>query len=333
MRTIATHNGTFHVDEALGVWMLRQLPEWAGARVLRSRDAKIHEEADLLLDVGGVYDPAKNRFDHHQRGFTETWSPQHKVVFLPFRALFLMFYPQTKLSSAGLIYRHFGKQVLQVVVGHRQDRELEQLYQRVYLEFVEGIDGHDNGIAPFGSPEEELLPNYKENTHLAARVARLNQSWNDRSDFDANGAFFRAVDLAGADFEWFARDAVASWLPARRIVEEAFENRVHDEILVLSEYCPAMDHLFDLEKRYEVQIKYLIWCDAESARVRAVPLAPTSFLSRLPLPEAWRGLRDAALDSLLHEKGGVFVHANGFIGGHKTLAGAIAMAKQALRRE
>ena len=33
----------------------------------RTRDPKLLEECDIVVDVGGVYDPEKQRYDHHQR--------------------------------------------------------------------------------------------------------------------------------------------------------------------------------------------------------------------------------------------------------------------------
>ena len=40
---IGTHSGSFHADEALGVWMLRRLDRFggAGAKVVRSRDPEV----------------------------------------------------------------------------------------------------------------------------------------------------------------------------------------------------------------------------------------------------------------------------------------------------
>ena len=29
------------------------------------------DELDAVLDVGGVYDPSNDRYDHHQKGFEE----------------------------------------------------------------------------------------------------------------------------------------------------------------------------------------------------------------------------------------------------------------------
>lgn len=86
-----------------------------------------------------------------------------------------------------------------------------------------------------------------------------------------------------------------------------------------------------------MNIKYAIFTDSHGKwRIMAVPVQPSSFESRLPLPEAWRGLRDDEVASYaffrtcltycstlqLSEKcgipGGIFVHASGFIGGNET---------------
>ncbi len=79
----------FHADDAFACAMLRRLPEYRDATILRSRDATILKDCDVLVDVGAVYDPDTFRFDHHQRSFSDTFSQNHK----------------TRLSSAGLVYR------------------------------------------------------------------------------------------------------------------------------------------------------------------------------------------------------------------------------------
>lgn len=52
---------------------------------------------------------------------------------------------------------------------------------------------------------------------------------------------------------------------------------------------------------------------------------------RLSLVEAWRGLRDEELCSASGIEGSTFVHTAGFIGGNKTLDGALAMARITLK--
>jgi hypothetical protein len=87
--SIGTHNGTFHCDEALAVFLLRQTDIYRDADLKRTRDPLILDTCDIVVDVGAAYDPDRNRFDHHQRGFTEVFG--HGF--------------ETKLSSAGLIYK------------------------------------------------------------------------------------------------------------------------------------------------------------------------------------------------------------------------------------
>ncbi|KAF6019015.1 C12orf10 [Bugula neritina] len=53
---IGTHNGTFHCDEVCAVWMLKQLPKYKDAKVVRSRSSDILADCDIVVDVGAVFD-------------------------------------------------------------------------------------------------------------------------------------------------------------------------------------------------------------------------------------------------------------------------------------
>ena len=70
-KVIGTHSGSFQADEAMGVWMLRQVPDYRNAKVVRSRDTAILQDLDIVIDVGGIYDHDQKRYDHHQRGYEE----------------------------------------------------------------------------------------------------------------------------------------------------------------------------------------------------------------------------------------------------------------------
>lgn len=55
---------------------------------------------------------------------------------------------KTKLSSAGLIYVHYGKNVIAHLIGKAvEDKETQMVYDKVYENFVEEIDANDNGIS------------------------------------------------------------------------------------------------------------------------------------------------------------------------------------------
>ena len=53
----------------------------------------------------------------------------------------------TKLSSAGLIYFHFGRRVLAQVLNVPEDNPaLPVMFLKVYENFMEEVDACDNGI-------------------------------------------------------------------------------------------------------------------------------------------------------------------------------------------
>ena len=95
---IGTHSDTFHCDEALAITMLLYTNAYKESLIVRTRQENIFDKLDIVCDVGAIYDPAKQRYDHHQKTFTDTWKNEEDDL--------------TKLSSAGLIYRHFGEEVI-----------------------------------------------------------------------------------------------------------------------------------------------------------------------------------------------------------------------------
>lgn len=56
---IGTHDGQFHCDEVLACFMLKQLPEFKNACIVRTRDEEILTTCDIVVDVGAVYDPSR----------------------------------------------------------------------------------------------------------------------------------------------------------------------------------------------------------------------------------------------------------------------------------
>lgn len=323
VKRVGTHNGSFHCDEALGCFMIRLTDKFSDARIVRTRDPQVLETLDAVLDVGGIYDPSRDRYDHHQKGFEEAFG--HGFT--------------TKLSSAGLVYKHFGAEIIAKELNVDQEHpDVHRLFLAIYKSFMEAIDAIDNGINQFDTDQP---PRYVNNTHLSSRVGRLNLDWTDadQSSDKENEAFERAMALAGSEFLDSVRNHARSWLPARSIVMECLEARQDidpsGEIMVLTRFCPWKLHLFELEQEMKIDplIKYVLYQDERSKhwRVQAVGIAPDRFESRKALPTQWRGLRDDELSKEAGIPGCVFVHMSGFIGGNVTYEGALAMAKSALK--
>ena len=134
--SVGTHSGTFHCDEAMAVALLSLVhPDATGVpnstatksaplpfRLVRSRDEAVLSDCDVVVDVGGVYDPAALRFDHHQRGFAET--------------LGMGF--ETKLSSSGLVFKHFGREAIAAAAGGApSDADVDAVFRKMYAAFME----------------------------------------------------------------------------------------------------------------------------------------------------------------------------------------------------
>lgn len=353
-------------DEALAVYMLLRLPQYANALLLRTRKPELLATADIVVDVGATYEPASHRYDHHQREFNMTLATPGKTW-------------GTKLSSAGLVYQHFGADVIAAIVADAglpalSADDATAVYAKVYESFVEAVDAVDNGVPQYVSapcPAGEhpaaddggdgaaattsaaaasrpapAVAQYQSSTGLSARVGRLNGRWNEDLTAAADplggptGRFLAASALAGGEFAATVVDVVASWLPARAVVAAALGGRweadASGKIIVLSPFAPWKAHLFAAERSAgaEGEILYVVYEDGRGWgagwRIQAVPPTPESFDSRKKLPNAWRGVRDAELDKLTGIDGCVFVHASGFIGGNKTFEGAMAMAQKAL---
>jgi len=323
---IGTHSGTFHCDEALACYMLRLLPRFAQSSIIRTRDRGALAHFAIIVDVGDVYDPAALRFDHHQKGFAETFSPRHP----------------TKLSSAGLIYKHFGRDLLHQAVPDLAPADLELLYQKLYDSFIEEIDGIDNGVPAYRCTNSEctagVTRSYHVDSDLSSRVGRLNPSWNEETDdADLDRRFVTAMELVGGELRARITSYATSWLPGRQVVHDAMAERMaHDpagRIICMNRFCPWKEHLHTLEKDMGVTtpILYAIYPDTSNTwRVQAVPTQPGAFGDRLSLPAAWRGLRDGALSEVTGVSACTFVHSSGFIGGNQTKDGALQMARKAI---
>ena len=134
MKTIVTHSSNFHADELFGTAALiaynkKKFPKDT-IKVIRSLDPKVWEKADFLLDIGGVYAPAKNRFDHHQRG----GAGQHGNS-IPYAAF-------------GLVWKKFGK----AISGSQKAADY------VEKKLVMALDGDDNGNMMYEPVIDDILP-------------------------------------------------------------------------------------------------------------------------------------------------------------------------------
>uniref|UniRef100_A0A1I8BNE7 UPF0160 protein MYG1, mitochondrial n=1 Tax=Meloidogyne hapla TaxID=6305 RepID=A0A1I8BNE7_MELHA len=293
---IGTHDGKFHCDEVFACYMLKKLPKFADYTIVRTRDQAILDKCDVVVDVGGVYDHRTKRYDHHQREFKETMRTLTGLDF------------DTKLSSAGLIYAHYGKQLIAQIIGieSEDNPDLLRAYERLYKSFIESVDAIDNGINQF-----EGTPKYQLASTLTSRVQYCNPAWNDPS-LDPDKAFSRAKEIVGEEFE-------------EQLLSRIWQNSCFS----FWRSFLGKNTFLNWKRKWALKEKIFVWLFIlmmlRRWRLQAIPISETSgFDNRVKIP--WMGARDKDLEEQSGIPGAIFVHTNGFIGGAKTKEGALNMA-------
>lgn len=301
---LVTHSGAFHLDDAFAYAVLRLA---LGLRepgrdhaLVRTRDEAAVAGADVAWDVGAVHEPAAGRFDHHQRG-------------APVRGDGLPY------SAAGLVWRKHGEAAVRALLEPSGADDLAPAVASVIdREVVRRIDAIDNGV---GDPADAL--------GLASLVEDLNPPWDspaagDRAAEDT--AFLQAADLAEKVLRRRA-EAVRGRLAADAVVLAAHAHSADPRVLELERKLPWEGPVF----AHGLPALYAVYPVPNGDwMVDAMPPEPGSFAQRLPLPEAWAGLRDAELAAVSGVPDAVFVHARRFVGAARSRGGAMAMARKAI---
>lgn len=320
-----THSGVFHADDLFSFAILSSI--FPSITLIRTRDPQSIAEgvADPLVvvfDIGFQYDPDNRVYDHHQR----EGKPEPRSNGVPF-------------SSAGLIWRAFGKELIRQDFPNLTGDQVTEVHAGVDLVLMQGIDALDNGDLQ-GSNVLMSDPD------VAVRVMSLAQAlsgFNSYGQFasaeekaaDEDLKFVLATPIAQKVLENSIRSSVA-FLLAKEAVTEAVKSGIDTGIVVLDKFLPWQEHLFAAEEALgrKGSVKFVLFPQADfgepTIMVQQVPTEPGAFTGRMPLPEAWAGLRNEQLDAVTGIEGGVFVHAGRFIGGHSTREGAIQMAEAAI---
>jgi uncharacterized UPF0160 family protein len=299
---IATHNGSFHADDVFGVAVLLLLHPQAS--LIRTRDMALVAQADFAVDVGGEWDAARGRFDHHQRGFAGARSSG--VVY----------------ASAGLVWRAHGAALVQKTFELQDAALAQRVADALDDELVQHLDRADTGVA-HGAPG--LFG-------LSALVAQFNTTWDSRGD----AAQDEARSLAGF------RQAIE--IVTRLLLATLDQLRAKAQGAALVRAAPALfgGRVLQMPRgglpwrevlsQEMPEVLFVIYPDssAQQYQLHVVTVEPHSFEARKDLPRAWAGLRLDELAAVTGVADARFCHNGRFIAGAGSLAGAERLAELAL---
>lgn len=194
--TIATHNGNFHADDVFSVAALKCI--FPTFKLVRTRDLEVISKADIVLDVGGIYDADAGRFDHHQRG-----GAGERENGIPF-------------SSFGLIWKKYGVEICQ------GNKELAHSVDTGLVSVIDAVDcGHVEGVS--------------KGISLSQTISMFNPTWQESSSFDES--FDEAVEFASRVLARFIA-AANGGLSAKDIVSKAVTEAADPRLILLKQYTP-----------------------------------------------------------------------------------------------
>lgn len=285
---IATHNGKFHADDVFGVSLLKQL--YPDATVVRTRDEDVLNSADIVLDVGGRYEPAAGRFDHHQRGAGE--------------------------RSNGILYSAFG--LLWQEYGLKFCNGDESVCRRIDGRLVEGIDAVDNGQEIYTLNEFGTKP-----FDLSAVLDLFNPISSTDEEFDTQ--FELAVALA-TQILIRLRAKYAGDAAAEKEFADTYAKASDPRFVVLERFIP---HGRVASAQPELLFTIFPNTNGGWS-IQTVKPADSKFGSRKLLPEQWRGLNGSDLAAETGVDSSVFCHKAGFIAAAHTRDDAMKLLELAL---
>jgi|ERR1035437_634934 uncharacterized UPF0160 family protein len=297
MKTIATHNGSFHTDDVFAVATLKLFLGEEEVKVVRTRDQALFTTADYCVDVGGVYDPKTRRFDHHQTGGAGI-----RDNGIPY-------------ASFGLVWEEYGE----VISGSKT------VADAIDERLVQPIDAVDNGV-------NIVKPIYKNvSSYTISDFLMSYKKVGVNSDEELYQTFIELVILAkGLLNREIKNEKISESL--RNEIEEAYRDSERKEIIILSK--PNIRHNYRVVLSKHREPIYVVYQGLDSVdkgwKVEAVPISVDTFEHRKGFPKSWAGKTDAELAKLTGVEDVLFSHNSGFMTAVKNKEGAIKIAEIAL---
>jgi uncharacterized UPF0160 family protein len=308
---VVTHSGKFHADDAWAVAVLNIL--YPDCEIVRTRDPATIEAADFAIDVGGIWDPASGRFDHHQKGFSG--ARQSGVPY----------------ASAGLVWREYGARCVAALAREHTGRELsedtaQQLAYAIDTDIVQYLDLSDVGAAK----------NAPGGYGLSAIVSGYNPNWMDeqRMGYGEATEAYRLAQFrnAMALLTDIMVNSVKYRVGALLALEQVRGSEVLENGRVLFLKNGALPWSTVVRKEMPKVLFVISHSIAEQRyMIHTVPVSAESFDARADLPEPWAGLRDADLAAVTGVADATFCHNGRFIAAAKSFEGIRELARQALR--
>lgn len=290
MKKIVTHNGGFHADEVFAIAALQLHLGIENVEIIRTREQSLIDSADWVVDVGGVYDATKLRFDHHQNG-----APVRENG-VPYAAF-------------GLVWQHIGEALSGSV----------EIAAKIEEKLVMSIDADDVGMSLYELNEKNINP-----VTLAGVVALFCPPRDSGEDVDK--AFLKVVDIARDLIEISIKKTKLKE-EMKVLVEEKYLSTEDKQVIVFDKPVSCSLLIDYPDTLLMINPSNL---EGDSWSVVAVPVKKGTFETRISFPGSWLGLRDEELAQVSGVKDAIFCHKSGYMFKVGSREGALEVARRCL---
>lgn len=295
--TIAVHNGKFHADDVCAVATLllylgAEGPHDPNVEIIRTRDQEQIDNADYAVDVGQVYDPEKNRFDHHQEEGAGV--RENGIAYAAF----------------GLVWKHFG---VEVAGGEKQAKRVDD-------RMATPLDAADNGEEYFSLGKTKLWP-----YTAAGMVGAFLPTWKEEQDMEHLDKVF--MDLVAYAMAIIKREVAhaQSVTEGHERVLKAYNEAEDKRVMILDIRLPWEEQL----EQYPEPL-YVVYPQDKLWRARAIRSGEDLFSNRKDFPKEWGGKKGEELAAVTGVEDALFCHRKLFTIAAKSREAIMALVKQAL---
>ena len=286
-----THSGTMHTDEVFATAFLDLYKK--DITLIRLPQIEIDKiEKDVL-----VYDIGRGKYDHHQ---DDAKTRENGI----------------KYSSFGLLFQEFGKEYLKQL----KIEDIEEVFNTIDKELVEGIDAVDNGVFP------EINANFKVKT-LDDIIKACNPSFG--SNQDENEQFIKAVGIAKIIFQEIIHNIVGK-VKSKKIILQKLKVTEKD-YLELEEYIPYEETILKNEEGNHILFA-LYPSNRGGWGIKTIKKSAEDKTDRLSFPENWAGLENQELEKITGIKDVTFCHSGRFLMTCKTKEAAYKVLEKVLNQ-
>ncbi|MES2749055.1 MAG: MYG1 family protein [Patescibacteria group bacterium] len=274
MIKIATHSGGFHTDDVFAVATLQLVHGVENVEIIRTRDESLLASADIVVDVGGVYDVATKRFDHHQIG-----GPVRDNG-IPYAAF-------------GLVWKEYGESV----AGSKENAD------DIERSMVLAVDAGDQGVSLYDLKNPDIPP-----FELYQITRSFLPEWGSNKHNDV--AFSEAVEFARALLKRIIVKKQAEQ-KMKELVREVYNNTSDKRVLVFdigvsTNVCTDYPEVL-LVVQPDDPLSNNNWI------AKTVTTGKAAFEGRVNFPKEWLGLTNGELAEISGISDAVFCHKAGFI--------------------